>query len=80
MEHGSLRAVSKLTQRQSASRTPARYMSELHRREILRLFLRLREWIDAYVEQVKALPADSLNADQKEQWLSMLPQARDSYR
>ena len=42
--------------------------------------VRLREWIDAYVEQVKALPADSLNADQKEQWLSMCRRARDSYR
>lgn len=41
---------------------------------------RLREWIDVYVEQVKAIPVDSMKEDQKEQWLSMCRKARESYR
>jgi hypothetical protein len=41
---------------------------------------RLRDWIDSYMEQIRALPADSLNAEQREHWLSLCRKARDSYR
>jgi hypothetical protein len=41
---------------------------------------RLRDWIDSYIEQIRALPADSLSAEQREHWLSLCRKARDSYQ
>lgn len=41
---------------------------------------RVREWVDAYMGQVRSAPADLLNDEQKDQWLTLCRQARDYYR
>jgi hypothetical protein len=41
---------------------------------------RMQEWIDAYMDQVRAAPADLLSEQQKAQWLALCRQARDRYR
>jgi hypothetical protein len=41
---------------------------------------RLRDWIDKYIEQIRALPPDALNAEQQEHWVSLCRKARESYR
>jgi hypothetical protein len=54
------------------------YVSNQPRRDP-RALARLREWIDRYMERVRALPAESLSEPQKEQWLSLCREARKRY-
>ena len=54
------------------------YVSSQPRRDP-RALARLREWIDRYMERVRALPAESLSEPQKEQWLSLCREARKRY-
>jgi hypothetical protein len=41
---------------------------------------RLRDWVDVYIEQIRTLPAESLNAEQREHWLALCRKARNSYQ
>jgi hypothetical protein len=41
---------------------------------------RLREWIDGYIEQVRALPLAAMRPEEKEQWLALCRKARNRYR
>jgi hypothetical protein len=55
------------------------YIGQAARRDPTAL-VRLREWIDLYMEQIRRLPVDALTAEQREQWLSLCRKARDTYR
>ena len=55
------------------------YVGDVPRRDPKAL-TRLREWIDAYMEQIRMLPPDSMSGEQKEDWLLLCRKARDSYR
>ena len=55
------------------------YVGETARRDPGAL-ARLREWIDRYMEQIAALPASALTAEQKDAWMALCRRARDAYR
>jgi hypothetical protein len=55
------------------------YVGDTARRDAAAI-ARLRERIDRYMEQVEALPAETLHAEQKEEWLALCRKARDAYR
>jgi hypothetical protein len=54
------------------------YAGEVPRRDPAAL-ARLCEWIDRYMEQIRALPDSSLSADQKQAWLAQCRKARAIY-
>jgi hypothetical protein len=41
---------------------------------------RLRDWLDKYMEQIRALPADALTSEQREHWLALCRKAGETYR